>query len=245
LFSKYTVSFPNLLMPSMIQILIVARLPIIREGLRGLLGPEPDFQLSTLDHYESGALVERVLAARPDVLLVDVDVLEIEGWALLDDLRAVAPSIASLVISDTAEDRRVASALALGAHGYLTRDASTVEMASAIRAAGQGLFVLNPIAAQNLLSEFASAADLATENETDSGRANEHRRQDLIEPLSARELDVVRLIVRGMSNKQIAAELIITEHTVKFHIRAILSKLGAANRTEAVTLALQKGLVSL
>jgi DNA-binding NarL/FixJ family response regulator len=228
-----------------IRILIVARLPIIREGLKGLLSSEPDFQVSTLERYDSGGLVEDVLAARPEVVLVDVDVLELEGWALLDDMRSVAPAIASLVISDTTDDRRVASAFTLGAHGYITRDASAAEMASAIRAARQGLFVLHPLAVLTLLAEVGSQGVQPAETGREPGREAEQRRQDLIEPLSARELDVLRLIVRGMSNKQIAAELIITEHTVKFHIRSILAKLGAANRTEALTLALQKGLVSL
>jgi DNA-binding NarL/FixJ family response regulator len=229
----------------MIKVLIVARLPIIREGLRGLLASERDFQMSTLTRFESGRLVEDIMAGRPDVVLVDVDVLEREGWALLRDLREVAPDISSVVLSDAAEDRRVASAFALGAHGYITRDATPEEMTSAIRAAQHGLFVLHPLAARTLLAELGSDDAVLAENERDFDTSSERRRQDLIEPLSARELDVLRLIVRGMSNKQIAAELVITEHTVKFHIRAILAKLGAANRTEAVTLALQKGLVTL
>lgn len=95
------------------------------------------------------------------------------------------------------------------------------------------------------MAELGSSDALLAEKEREFDGPNELRRQELIEPLSGRELDVLRLIVRGMANKQIAAELVITEHTVKFHIRSILSKLGAANRTEAVTLSLQKGLVTL
>jgi DNA-binding NarL/FixJ family response regulator len=227
-----------------IQVLIVARIPIIREGLRGLLAGERDLHVKILAHPESTELVEDVLAEQPNVVLIDVDVLEREGWALLSDLQGVAPDLASLVISDTAEDRRVASAIALGARGYLTRDATQEEMASAIRAARHGLFVLHPIAARSLLADLDSSTARFAEDEREDDIAGS-RRQELIEPLSARELDVLRLIVRGMSNKQIAAELVITEHTVKFHIRGILAKLGAANRTEAVTLALQKGLVTL
>lgn len=229
----------------MIKVLVVARIPIIREGLRGVLAAEPDFQLSAVTRFESGALVEDILANQPDVVLVDVDVLERDGWALLREMRELTPGTASLVISDTRQDRRIASALALGAHGYLTRDASPAEMAAAIRAAQQGLYVLHPLAASTLLEE-SSATDMPLiEDEGEFDAARDHRREELIEPLSARELDVLRQMARGFSNKQIAAELVITEHTVKFHIRAILGKLGAANRTEAVTLALQKGLVSL
>lgn len=225
--------------------MIVARLPIIREGLKGLLSSESDFQVSSLTRFESAELVAKILAGRPDVVLLDVDVLESEGWAVLSDLRSVAPDIATIVISDASEDRRVAGAFELGAHGYLTRDATTDEMASAIRASRDGLFVMHPLAFKTLLIAQGADDSSSIEGEAESKRPSERVRQDLIEPLSTRELDVLRQIVRGMTNKQIAAELIITEHTVKFHIRAILSKLGAANRTEAVTMALQKGLVTL
>jgi DNA-binding NarL/FixJ family response regulator len=228
-----------------IKILIVARIPIIREGLRGLLASEPDFQLRTLTGLESGAQIEEILSNQPDVVLVDVDVLEREGWALLRDLRDVAPGIAALVITDTQQDRRIANALALGAQGYLTRDASPEEMAAAVRAARQGLFVLHPLAATMLLAELRADDTPLLENGSALETELDRRPQELIEPLSPRELDVLRLMVRGLSNKQIAKELVITEHTVKFHIRSILGKLGAANRTEAVTLALQKGLVTL
>lgn len=229
----------------MIKVLIVARIPIIREGLRGVLASEPDFQLGAVTRFESGALIEDILADQPDVVLVDVDVLERDGWVLLRDLREVAPGTASLVISDTPQDRRLANALALGARGYLTRDASPSEMATAIRAAQQGLYVIHPLSASTLIAELSQAEMAIEEDEGGTAAASDRRSESLIEPLSARELEVLRQMARGLSNKQIAAELIITEHTVKFHIRAILGKLGAANRTEAVTLALQKGLVSL
>jgi DNA-binding NarL/FixJ family response regulator len=138
-------------------------------------------------------------------------------------------------VSDDGNDLRVTRAVAAGVRGYVTRDASADEMAQAIRAARSGLLVLDPDIAQALVQTVRqpSGSDLADDELA------------LIEPLSERELDVLRLMTRGRSNKQIAAELSISEHTVKFHIRAILGKLGAANRTAAVTLALQKGLVSL
>jgi DNA-binding NarL/FixJ family response regulator len=227
-----------------INVVIVARLPLIREGLRGLLASEKDLHVEALTRIESVELVEDILTTLPNVVLVDVDVLEHAGWALLSDLRGVAPDLATLVVGDTEEDRRVASAIALGARGYITRDVTTEEMASAIRAARYGLFVLHRIPAGAMLADMVPGDPGLAEDEHEL-EFDRRGRQELIEPLSARELDVLRLIARGMSNKQIAAELVITEHTVKFHIRAILAKLGAANRTEAVTSALQKGLVTL
>ncbi|HZQ05049.1 MAG TPA: response regulator transcription factor [Anaerolineae bacterium] len=217
-----------------LRVLILARIPLIREGLRGLLAEERDLQVSLL--APSVELLDDLLADEPDVLLLDVDVLEKEGWDLLDELRRALPTLTILVISDNAQDRRMPQAIALGARGYLLRESSAEEMANAIRAAHSGTLVLHPQIAATLLESVRAAALSGGGDDT---------AQDLIEPLSERELDVLRLMTRGMSNKQIAGELYITEHTVKFHIRAILGKLGAANRTEAVTLALQKGLVSL
>jgi DNA-binding NarL/FixJ family response regulator len=228
-----------------IRVLIVARVPLVREGLRALLAGERDLQVSALARVESGVQIEDMLAQRPDVVLLDVDVLEREGWALLRELQDLAPGIGSLVVGDAPDDRRVANALALGARGYLLREQSPEGMAAAIRAAAQGLFVLHPNTAAALLNQLRSRRVLPSEDRVGDESADEASVADLIEPLSPRELDVLRLMVRGLPNKQIAAELIITEHTVKFHIRAILAKLGASNRTEAVTLALQKGLVTL
>ena len=230
----------------MIKVLIVARLPLIREGLRALLAAERDLQVSLLPRVEAGARLEDILTQRPDLILLDVEVLEREGWALLSELHDLAPSIPALVVGDVPADRRIATALALGAQGYLLRDASPEEMAAAIRAVRQGLYVLHPDAAMILVDELRSNR-LAPSFEADGDEEGQDpmAQAELIEPLSPRELDVLRLMTRGLANKQIAGELFITEHTVKFHIRAILGKLGAANRTEAVTLALQKGLVTL
>jgi DNA-binding NarL/FixJ family response regulator len=227
-----------------IRVLIIAHLPLIREGLRALLRGEKGLQITSLPGVQAGPRLEEILAQHPDVVLLDVEVLEREGWVILQELRDLAPDISILVIGDAPNDRRTANALALGAKGYLLRESIPEEMAAAIRAARQGLYVLHPAAATTLLDELREASPSPSPAVSELGEESA-RPVDLIEPLSARELDVLRLMTRGLANKQIAAELFITEHTVKFHIRGILGKLGAANRTEAVTLALQKGLVSL
>lgn len=221
-----------------LQLVLVARIPLIRERLRALFSSETDFELATL--APTADLVQDILGAAPDVLLLDVQVLEQEGWDMLDTLRRALPALAMLILGDSPQDTRVPRALQLGARGYLLRDASFQEMADAVRAAHSGTVVLHPRFAAALLDELRRAQDNSRAAGDDSGDSAE-----LVEPLSERELDVLRLMTRGLSNKQIGAQLYITEHTVKFHIRAILGKLGAANRTEAVTLALQKGLVTL
>lgn len=218
-----------------LHLVILARIPLVREGLRALLSEATDFRVTTLE--PSDEIADDVLTEEPDVLLLDVQVLEREGWGLLNELRRDLPALTTLIIGDNPNDLRVAQALELGARGYLLRDAAAEEMTNAVRAAHSGTIALHPLLVTRLLETL---------------HANEQSRQDdeppldeLIEPLSERELDVLRLMTRGMANKQIAGELYITEHTVKFHIRSILGKLGAANRTEAVTLGLQRGLVSL
>lgn len=225
------------------QVLIVARVPLIREGLRALAAAEADVEVTALDP-KTGHILDRVLAARPEVLLLDVEVLEDTGWALLQELHQLAPGIGVIVVTEEPADQRVHPALSLGARGYLPRDASPEQVTSAIRAVAQGLHVLSPESTDVLLEQtrpFPAGPSGAVQPDS----ADDETSQELIEPLSPREIQVLQLMVHGLSNKQIAAQLSITEHTVKFHIRAILGKLGASNRTEAVTSALQKGLVSL
>lgn len=224
----------NIYMPPL-NILILARIPLIREGLRALLADESDFHVTTL--APSDDMLEDLIAEEPGVLLLDVQVLEREGWDLMDAVRRALPGLTMLIVGDDANDRRVANALTRGARGYLLRDASAAEMANAIRAAHSGTLVLHPQIAATFLEMWQEGENERADSETGA--------EDLVEPLSERELDVLRLMTRGMANKQIAAQLFITEHTVKFHIRSILGKLGASNRTEAVTLSLQKGLVTL
>lgn len=230
-------------MPSHINVLIVARIPLIRAGLRALLEYEPDLEISIAGLDSGNPLLDSILAEDTDVVLLDVQVLENDGWELISDLHNAVPGLVTIVVSDARNDLRVVSALGLGAHGYLLRDSSAEEMAEAIRAANKGIYVLHASAIEALLHS-RQTADL-NEDETGQAQETDTHNRELIEPLSERELDVLRLMTRGMSNKKIASELFITEHTVKFHIRAILGKLGAANRTEAVTLSLQKGLVTL
>lgn len=224
---------------STIRVLTVANIPLIREGLRALLANERDLDIATLAPSEDW--LEDLLEQAPDVLMLDVQVLERDGWEVASEIVRAAPHVTMLILSDAPNDQRVAHALNLGARGYLLRDASADELASGIRAAYHGATVLHAGAAQQLLEGGRAGID-GTRDDPDEA---DERNRELIEPLSERELDVLRLMTRGMANKQIAGELFITEHTVKFHVRTILGKLGAANRTEAVTLALQRGLVNL
>lgn len=164
----------------------------------------------------------------PDVVLVD---LETRSAQFLNDVRAL-PTPASIVLLITEPDAVwSARALRAGVRAILERDAASDEIRSAIEAAHLGIVTLDP----ELALEFASRV-----------------RSDSIEPapevagdLTAREVEVLRMLAEGLANKEIAAQLGVTDHTIKFHISSILGKLGAATRTEAVTLGVRRGLISL
>ncbi len=134
-----TAAYASATILTMLKVWIVARLPLIREGLRGMLAAEKDFEVTAPTQVEAQPLIEEIVAERPDLVLLDVDVLEREGWGIVRDLAQLAPGITQLVVGDTPDDRRVARALSLGALGYLLREASRAEMIAAVRAAGQGL----------------------------------------------------------------------------------------------------------
>lgn len=209
----------------MIKILIVAPYPVIREGLKSLIMQHVDLQVSGEARFLSDAL-SQIRAQAPDVVLFDLEQLDDENG--VSEILRTAPITKILALGESADNARVVNALAAGAKGYLARNASAQEMGHAIRAAHAGMLVLDSAAAAALLARTRPLSET-----------------EMVEPLTERELDVLRLMARGLPNKQIASELVITEHTVKFHISAILGKLQAANRTEAVSMALQQGLIAL
>ena len=213
----------------MILLLVAAAYPLIREGLKALVRDATDISLVG----EAGTgheTLERAFELDPHVILLDADLLAREGIDLLRDLRQSLPDSAILIVTAQDNPPLAQNALAQGARGYLPRTLSANEMALAIRSAARGLVVVH----HSLTSELF-----------DPQRMLAPRANDLLEPLTARELEVLAWLTRGLANKQIALELSITEHTVKFHIRSILAKLGVSNRTEAVSTALQRGLVTM
>jgi DNA-binding NarL/FixJ family response regulator len=215
-------------MTDTIALLIVDDHPVVRDGLVAILGTQPDFEIA--GEAASGeaalALYERL---RPDVILLDLEMPEMDGVEVIKRLRATRPEVKIVVFTAFDTDERILSALQAGAKGYLLKGAPRSELFEAIRIVHQGGSLLQPVVASRLLSQLSGS-------ESADGPA---------EPLTPREAEVLQLLAQGKPNKEIAAELFISERTVKFHISAILAKLGATNRTEAVTIALQQGLVKL
>jgi DNA-binding NarL/FixJ family response regulator len=148
----------------------------------------------------------------------------------LRQIRAARPDAPVIVFTAFDTDERIVSAVRAGAQGYLLKGAPRDELFKAIRVVSEGGSLLQPVVASKLLQHMSQQA---TERETSA------------DSLTEREMEVLKLLAQGKTNKEIAAALVISERTVKFHVGSILSKLGAGNRTEAVTIAAQRGLVNL
>ncbi|MBP1467891.1 response regulator transcription factor [Candidatus Chloroploca sp. M-50] len=206
-----------------IRILIVEDQRIVREGLRALLEDETVvFLVGEAAHGE--AAVAQYEALRPDVVLMDLQMPGMDGAEATRRIRALDPQARVLVLTTYATDEFIFAALRAGAKGYLLKDASADELIAAIQAIYAGQTQLSPAVAARLVAGVGGGGP---------------------EPLTARELDVLTLIGRGQSNDAIAVALNISPRTVKVHVQNILGKLNAANRTEAVAIAVRQGVLSL
>ena len=212
-----------------IRILIADDHPVVRDGLAAMLSTQADFQVVAT--AANGQEVVRLAAElQPDIVLLDLEMPELDGVEALARMRSASPAVRALIFTAFDTDERILSAVRAGAQGYLLKGAPREELFRAVRVVSQGGSLLQPVVASRLLQRMAGPA--ATQAPAAAA-------------LTRREAQVLLLLAQGRANKEIAAELVISERTVKFHVSSILSKLGASNRTEAVRLALQRGLVAL
>jgi DNA-binding NarL/FixJ family response regulator len=209
-----------------IQILIADDHPVVQDGLQAVLSTQSDFKIVGV--AETGIEVLQIVTAKePDIVLLDLEMPEMDGLEVLENLRIDHPQVKAIVFTAFDTDERIVGAVKAGAKGYLLKGAPSQDLFEAIRTVSAGGSLLQPVVASKLIEHVSGERDMATT------------------PLTERERQVLEQLALGKTNKEIASELVITERTVKFHVSSILSKLGAGNRTEAVTIAARDGLVTL
>ena len=205
-----------------IRLVVVDDHPVVRHGLVSMLGYEKDLQV--VGEAANGEdAVNVILEHKPDVTLLDLRLPGFSGIEVMKQVRAQLPHARFLVLTTYDTDEYIIPALSNGAQGYLLKDTSPDELVRAIHSIAQGGAALQPGVAARFLENVAG--------------------QKSSEELSDRELEVLRLLVSGASNKMIASQINLSENTVKSHLSHIFSKLSVQSRAEAVAVALQRGLV--
>lgn len=206
-----------------VRVLIADDHPVVRSGIKGMLEPDPGFDI--VGEAASGPeAVALSLRERPDVVLMDLQMPGLDGASATAQIKAQRPETQVLVLTTYGTDADIVRAIDAGAVGYLLKDLPHEEIARAVRAAARGETTLAPAVAQRLMQRVRSPASDA---------------------LSAREIEVLQLAARGLSNSEIAKELFVSATTAKAHLVHIYSKLGVNDRTAAVTTALERGIIRL
>jgi DNA-binding NarL/FixJ family response regulator len=206
-----------------VRLLIVDDHFVVRAGLRDVLSSQPDFEVvgEATNGVEAVALADRL---KPDVVLTDLSMPQMDGVTAIGRIKAEHREIQILVLTSYDSDSDVLPAIEAGAIGYLLKDAPREELHSAIRAAAEGKPLLTSAVAARLMERMRGPA---------------------VEALSSREIDVLKLVARGANNREIAEQLYITQATVKSHLIRIYGKLDVADRTAAVTKALELRILRL
>jgi NarL family two-component system response regulator LiaR len=210
-----------------IRVLIADDYPLVRDSLLALIETEPG--MDAVGEAADG--IEAVLKARslqPDVILLDLVMPRQDGIAAIAEIKRENPEARILVLTSFAEDEKVFPAIKAGALGYLLKVSSPQQLLEAIRDVYRGQSSLHPTIARKLISELQRPPDLPPTKE----------------PLSEREMEILRLVARGLTNQEIAEELVISERTVRTHVSHILEKLHLANRTQAALYAHREGLAN-
>jgi DNA-binding NarL/FixJ family response regulator len=206
-----------------IRLLIADDHPVVRDGLRAMLDTQPD--IDVVGEAGTGAeALSMVRSLRPDLVLMDLQMPELDGASATEQIRAEHEDVQVVVLTTYDTDADISRAVEAGATGYLLKDARREDLFNAVRLAAQGESVLSPGVASRVLGRMRAPAE---------------------EALSSREIEVLGAVARGLSNREVARELHVSEATIKTHLLHVFAKLGVDDRTAAVTVALERGIIRL
>jgi len=216
-----------------IRVLVVDDHALFRRGLEMVLEQEPDIEVVG-EAGDGGQAVQKAIETAPDIVLMDVRMPKGSGIEACRAIKDAVPSAKIIMLTISDEEADLYEAIKAGATGYLLKEISIEEVASAIRAVQNGQSLISPSMASKLLTEFATMVKRTDEKE-----------QVPTPRLTDREMEVLRLVARGLNNRDIAKELFISENTVKNHVRNILEKLQLHSRMEAVVYAVREKLLEI
>jgi DNA-binding NarL/FixJ family response regulator len=226
----------------MTRILLVDDQTLIRQGIRMLLMTEPGMEVvgESSNGKEALAAVEKL---RPEVVLMDIRMPEMDGVTATREITTRFPEVGVIILTTFDDEAYIFEGLRAGARGYLLKDISSEEMAEAVRAVAKGGALIQPSITRKVLSEFTRLSHTPSPPGSTNPESKPAADKDLEEPLTEREKEVLRCIADGLSNREIAERLVITEGTVKNHVSNLIAKLNVRDRTQALLKAQDLGLI--
>jgi two-component system response regulator DevR len=215
----------------MIRLMIIDDHEMVREGLKAILITEPDFSIVGLaaNAEEALILIERL---RPDVALLDVRLPGVSGIEVCRIVTEQYPETAVIILTTFTDEKVIAQSIQAGAKGFILKDVERFDLKRAIRAVARGEAAIDTKTAAAVLAQLRRVGD---------HKGRPYKKEPLTEPLSSQQIVILRLVAQGLSSREIATQLYLSENTVKGYVQEILHRLGVKNRTEAVMVAVKQG----
>ena len=227
--------------PTPARVLIADDHSLVREGMRAMLAREPG--LEVVGEAENGRqALEMCRELRPDLVLMDVRMPKLDGMAATQAIKEEYPSISVLIVTTHESPEYLMDAIRAGAAGYVLKDSTKQELLDAVRRVLDGESPLNQELAMQLLQRLTDEDRRQTERRVESGK--KRREERLAEPLTDREVEVLRLLVLGKTNREVAQSLRLSLSTIKSHVQRLITKLGVSDRTQAAVRAVELGLLA-